>query len=381
MTNNVPAAFQRNVLQLIILPTEKCNFRCTYCYEDFKIGKLKRPTIDGIKNLISARVEGGTLDHLLLSWFGGEPLLALDAMYEISAHAKSYFDSGKLKSFSGDSTTNAYLLTPSVLERLCDLRQTSYQISLDGFEEGHDVTRQYASGKGTFAVIWPNLLAARDSSADFRITLRLHLTNDNISTMEKLVEEVAQEFGGDSRFNVFFKTIENLGGPNASKIRQAEKGAAARRVEQLSHVIRSAGLETHAVIEGPESNTGSTTSVGAGAALSATEEDVSGQTEKSSAEKSKYQYSGYICYAAKPNSLMIRADGSIGKCTVLMHDPRNRIGEIRADGTMSLDSELVNKVWMRGFNSMDPTELGCPAQNLPAYEAPVKLLRELPARQ
>lgn len=26
-------------LRLIIMPTEQCNFRCRYCYEDFKLGK------------------------------------------------------------------------------------------------------------------------------------------------------------------------------------------------------------------------------------------------------------------------------------------------------------------------------------------------------
>ena len=39
-------------LELIIMPTEKCNFRCSYCYEDYKKGKMKRPVIDGIINLV-----------------------------------------------------------------------------------------------------------------------------------------------------------------------------------------------------------------------------------------------------------------------------------------------------------------------------------------
>jgi len=35
-----------------------------------------------------------------------------------------------------------------------------------------------------------------------------------------------------------------------------------------------------------------------------------------------------ICYAAKSNTLMIRADGTIGKCTVNFNDPRNNFGNI-----------------------------------------------------
>jgi len=52
----LPKGFSRQLLErslsprhqeLILLPTEKCNFRCTYCYEDFVIllrwGSLTRP--------------------------------------------------------------------------------------------------------------------------------------------------------------------------------------------------------------------------------------------------------------------------------------------------------------------------------------------------
>lgn len=28
-------SLRNDVLHLILLPTEQCNFRCTYCYEDF----------------------------------------------------------------------------------------------------------------------------------------------------------------------------------------------------------------------------------------------------------------------------------------------------------------------------------------------------------
>ena len=36
--------FRSNYLNLIILPTEACNFRCTYCYETFENKKMPRPS-------------------------------------------------------------------------------------------------------------------------------------------------------------------------------------------------------------------------------------------------------------------------------------------------------------------------------------------------
>ena len=60
-----------------------------------------------------------------------------------------------------------------------------------------------------------------------------------------------------------------------------------------------------------------------------------------------------------------------------MHDPRNSIGHINEDGTMELDSEIVNRIWMRGFATQHPMELGCPAQGLPKLENKVTKLEDL----
>lgn len=369
--STVPAALYPKLLELIILPTEKCNFRCTYCYETFEVGKMKRSTIDAIKKLIQARADRKTLDVLSLSWFGGEPLLAKEVIFEISRYAHDLHRNGVIPNFGGSLTTNGYLLDTETLTTLVGLRQGSFQISLDGFGKGHDATRRYASGAGTFDVIWKNLLAAKKTDLEFAITLRLHMTRENEESQNELVDQICSEFGGDKRFNVFFKPIENLGGPNAKQLKTLGHSSARERLIGLQEKLKSACLETSAVIDGPESATGSKAiTVGAGSQLQS--------AEKSADERAGNplrSYSGYICYAAKPNSLMIRANGTIGKCTVMLDDPRNKVGVLNPDGTVTLDSQLISSMWMRGFMSQEARELECPAQNLPRMpvEAPVSL--------
>src|ERR1044071_7965793 len=68
------ASFFNEGLQLILLPTEQCNFRCMYCYEDFSGGRMSPGVSEGVKRLIDRRLDG--LRSLTVSWFGGEPLLA-----------------------------------------------------------------------------------------------------------------------------------------------------------------------------------------------------------------------------------------------------------------------------------------------------------------
>ena len=67
--STIAEALSPRILSLILLPTEKCNFRCTYCYEDFAIGRMQPSVVRGIKALITHRVPH--LDRLNISWFGG----------------------------------------------------------------------------------------------------------------------------------------------------------------------------------------------------------------------------------------------------------------------------------------------------------------------
>ncbi|PPU93786.1 hypothetical protein XalbCFBP2523_04890 [Xanthomonas albilineans] len=72
---------------------------------------------------------------------------------------------------------------------------------------------------------------------------------------------------------------------------------------------------------------------------------------------------GYICYAAKPNSLMIRANGRIGKCTVALNDDRNDLGKLHADGTIEVANDKL-RLWMNGFSDLSEQSLGCPLSSL-----------------
>jgi uncharacterized protein len=69
-------------MHLVLLPTEACNFRCTYCYETFPRGKMNPEIISGLKALVKEKATN--LSNLNISWFGGEPLLALVVIEELS---------------------------------------------------------------------------------------------------------------------------------------------------------------------------------------------------------------------------------------------------------------------------------------------------------
>jgi len=320
---SLAGALSNRRFELIVLPTEKCNFRCTYCYEDFQIGRMKRRTIDGIKKLIEVRVRD--IDDFTLSWFGGEPLLAEGVVREIGGFAHGLCKSSGIQ-FHGALTTNAYTLQRGLFDDLVAIRHNNYQITLDGDAEWYDRTRLLANKSGTFDVIWKNLVDMQGLQQNSRITLRLHVHSENIESVRRLYGKVQQAFGGDDRYQVFFHRVSNLSGEKG--IPQTELGFA--RYQQVLAYITGA-------------------------------QDV-GEPPKATSEAS---LGDYICYAARPNSLLVRADGRIGKCTVALNDPRNDVGRLLDDGTLDLDQQQLQR-WFEGYRTMDARTLSCPLSTLPA---------------
>ena len=211
---NIAPHLTNTYLNLIILPTEKCNFRCTYCYEDFEIGKMKPELIDSVKKLIDARIQD--LDTLEISWFGGEPLLAKEIIYDLMNHAqkiKKVFG----KTLKSNMTTNAYLLDSESFKELVDRGVNVFQITLDGPSIDHNKSRILANGGDTFSKVVRNLEYISKTSFDFEVLLRIHYHPRNLKQLESLFRELPSSIVQDVRFKFFFKAIHHLGGENDSE--------------------------------------------------------------------------------------------------------------------------------------------------------------------
>lgn len=325
MSNRVLDSINPRRLELIILPTEKCNLRCGYCYEDFKIGRIRPETVQGIKALIKKRAEDLLL--LKLSWFGGEPLLASNEILDICHYANQQTKRNpNLRIISG-MTTNGVLLTPDLAKKLDSVGVKQYQISLDGPQELHDKSRVTVNGKGSYDAIWQNLIALSRTKIQFHIVLRVHYQLSTWREVLPLLDLIKKEFGEDTRFEVLFKAILRLGGKNDESIvsLNAEQKINIEK-ELIERVKGRNAVENYKKIEYVEGN-----------------------------EKAESN----VCYAAKANSLLIRANGRINKCTVALNDDSNDIGSINIDGTLSIDKGKLAP-WLKGIETNSDFELGCP---------------------
>lgn len=307
-------------LQLILMPTEACNFRCIYCYESFRHKRMEPWVVSGVKALMTRRAPG--LQSLLLTWFGGEPLLALDIIRDLMRHGERLRREHPRIALSSDITTNGWNLTRDVFGELLLLGVTKFQISFDGPREWHDRKRVRFGGLGTYDRVWGNLCGLRDVPGAFEVRVRLHADRENVSALPRFIEEFGREFHGDRRFELFIRKLGRFGGPKDESLAVFE------------------GDEGRAIIEELQSF-----AIAKGVRVVSKEPGVS------------------ICYAAKANSFLVRANGRINKCTLALDHPANDVGTLREDGTMEISSERMFP-WMRGLRSSAPEELACPMKGL-----------------
>lgn len=316
----VARSLRPDALHLVLLPTEACNFRCTYCYEDFALARMKPWVVRGVKNLLAARAPG--LVQLHLAWFGGEPLLARDLVIELMRYARELARQHPRMQLFSDMTTNGWHLDRRLFAELLELGVQRYQISFDGPRELHDRKRLLAGGGPTFDRIWSNLLALREIEGEFEIVVRIHVDRGNAGGLPAFLEQFREHFGGDRRFRPRLKALVRLGGPNDPELDVFvgdERDEVLARLQRLALGASSAPAEPAA--EHP------------------------------------------TCYASSGNSYIVRADGRLAKCTVALAHPRNDIGRIHEDGRLEIESPAM-QAWMRGLWSGDVGELICPMVGL-----------------
>jgi len=173
--NMLRSRFATNVMGLVIAPTMDCNFRCTYCFEAGQIHDchMSDEVEDAIVEFVSSRAN--SLEVLDVTWFGGEPLMAIERIESLSRRLIDICRSRNIK-YSSSIITNGYYLIPDIAKRLkaCGVKYS--QVTLDGKKETHDKRRFLESGEGSFDMIMQNIKLSKDI---LPVVLRINVDLDN----------------------------------------------------------------------------------------------------------------------------------------------------------------------------------------------------------
>ena len=197
---------KNNYLDLIIMPTEKCNFRCVYCYENFEKPKMSKEVQNAIIQFVNKELPRHK--GLSVGWFGGEPLLATDVVASLSEAFIELCKKHK-KPYRASMTTNGYLLNLETFKKMLHYKINHFQITIDGDKSIHDTQRILVNKKGTFDTIINNLNEIKNNSQSklWTISLRTNVTTNVIKNIDQFKKDIISNFSNDSRFYIMLRQM------------------------------------------------------------------------------------------------------------------------------------------------------------------------------
>ncbi len=187
----------------VIAVTTYCNYKCLYCFEDGLT--YNKMTIDNAQQtgnfIIQEILNNPLLKNLRITWFGGEPLLNIDAIAIITDIIKP-FCSKKGINYSAGIISNGLLLSPDIVDTLIKKDVNMIQITLDG-EETETIYYKNAKYEDLNKII-ANLEYV---CGKVNVNIRLNCTKNNIQSVFSLSERLSKKHTIRKNANIYVAQI------------------------------------------------------------------------------------------------------------------------------------------------------------------------------
>lgn len=181
---------QDHDVAITIAPTMLCNYRCAYCFEDlnsttFPKTTMTQQTADSVIKSLEDRIldlQGGKLH---ITWFGGEPLLAIDLIRFISAELIKCCKANSVEYTASIITNGLFLNKKNVrtLNKECLVR--NIQITLDG-----SMTEYCKVKQATISEYYTVINNIKTIPPNVRLSIRLNYNGYNMDSIKTVIREL-----------------------------------------------------------------------------------------------------------------------------------------------------------------------------------------------
>jgi len=281
----------QNRLDVFLLPNMNCNFACPYCYEEHRPSQMEPDVEDRVIGWFEEMAP--LFKVVLVSWFGGEPLLSYRQLLRMQTKIRQICDqSGTI--FNSHITTNGYLLSEERANALVAQDLLSYQVTIDGPPDVHNGSRILRGDGDSFERVFGNVNSLAANHPNTNIKLRVNFDPETLTRVPELLEMFAEDIRPQLHL-----VLERIFGNNLF----IGKGPTqvARETEEMYAVARDLGFAV------------TTTPLDPG----------------------KLTY----CYADRENQFLFTHTGDVFKCTVSEFDSKDRLGYLSETGAIVWDGK------------------------------------------
>jgi len=228
-------------LYLTILPTLQCNFYCNYCYEDLTHADkfMLAPTIDSLCKFVEAKLASGIKGELRVKWFGGEPLLAKEIIFDLSGRLQNLAAQYQVN-YNAILVTNGYLLDQLSAQEITKLELKTIQVTLDGPERVHNIRRPRRNWDGSYAQIVANIEALVQFYSD--LVIRINIDKNNAPYIHELFIDLEKRGLLSHLKHFHFAYVD-------TQIGRYSKAAVCREANQANDIVRSHAIITANLIK------------------------------------------------------------------------------------------------------------------------------------
>lgn len=201
------------IRRVAILPTAYCNMMCAYCGQEHRKSRVKEERARKLTERVKRSMSDPATTKLSVMWFGGEPLMGLRIIREMSAEFITESRRTGMH-YMADVTTNGSLLTERTLALLygeCQIR--FLEITLDGPAEVHNKRRLKRNGTGSFDHI-VDLISRVVRDGDYPglgFGIRVNIDNQNEDSVPDLIGDLAGHGIGGDRVKLSLAPVHSWG--------------------------------------------------------------------------------------------------------------------------------------------------------------------------
>lgn len=307
--------------------TMKCQAKCKYCFENGVRSKpeMSEATADATKEFVLKRIETNHPGKVHVAFFGGEPMLNLDAMLLIGRELKRECQSKGIE-FETEITTNGIAFTrekAKVLVEDCNLKKA--QITLDGLREDY----RAAKGIDAFDTVVKNI---EDASDLLKVVVRINVSKQNYEGIRELLHYLGERRHLRDKITVYIAQVDAIG-----------------KHECGEDLFEEAGKYSNEKIE--------------------LYRELSGQYEMMYKDQLLPFYRGRFCVMENVNSFSVFPDGRLFKCNTLYGNDECCCGDVfegsryaqhEMDFYMDVDERCIRKQ----CPALPVCFGGCPAKRL-----------------
>lgn len=294
---NKIATFSSRELRIVIYPTQDCNLKCWYCYENhIPNTHMNQETANRIAKYVEKMIDNNSFDDIFITFFGGEPFTNFEEVtYPLLMRIKETVEDAR-KNFSCFFVTNASLIDEGIISKLKFIKP-HLQITLDGDKVHHDKIRIWKDGdKPTYDhILWVIHQLTKEIDGDnFFITLRINYDNSTLNGAYEILKSIKDI----DRKKIFV---------HFERIWQTEGEATKQETVCLMRVLKEFIKEGFCVNQG------------------------------------SFRGYPYSCPSDINNSIIINYDGTIHKCNGRTLSLSTKYGMLKDDGSLDLDEDLMAK--------------------------------------